>query len=78
MPVDCQAPLSMGFSRQEYWSGLLFPSLMPQVIGSIRAEGTGAPDLSRIGDISKTPDLPCAWQCWRWEAEEAQKVTNVS
>ena len=25
-PMDCsgQAPLSMGFSRQEYWSGLLF------------------------------------------------------
>ena len=27
-PMDCshQAPLSMGFSRQEYWSGLPFPS----------------------------------------------------
>ena len=28
--TDCiahQAPLSMGFSRQEYWNGLLFPSL---------------------------------------------------
>ena len=24
--VICQAPLSMGFPRQEYWSGLLFPS----------------------------------------------------
>ena len=26
-PVDCSlsAPLSMGFSRQEYWSGLPFP-----------------------------------------------------
>ena len=24
--MACQAPLSMGFSRQEYWSGLLFPS----------------------------------------------------
>jgi len=24
--VVCQAPLSMGFSRQEYWSGLLVPS----------------------------------------------------
>ena len=25
-PVDCsQAPLSMGFSRQEYWSGFLCP-----------------------------------------------------
>ena len=23
--VDCQTPLSMGFSRQEYWNGLPFP-----------------------------------------------------
>ena len=23
--IDRQAPLSMGFSRQEYWSGLPFP-----------------------------------------------------
>ena len=26
--VACQAPLSMGFSRQEYWSGM--PSLSPE------------------------------------------------
>ena len=24
--IACQAPLSMGFSRQEYWNGLPFPS----------------------------------------------------
>ena len=24
--LACQAPLCMGFSRQEYWSGLPFPS----------------------------------------------------
>ena len=24
--VACQSPLSMGFSKQEYWSGLPFPS----------------------------------------------------
>ena len=24
--VACQAPLSMGFFKQEYWSGLAFPS----------------------------------------------------
>ena len=24
--VACKAPLSMGFSRLEYWNGLLFPS----------------------------------------------------
>ena len=25
MEIVCQAPLSMGFSRQEYWDGLPFP-----------------------------------------------------
>ena len=25
-PVACQSPLSMGSPRQEYWSGLPFPS----------------------------------------------------
>ena len=30
-----QAPLSMGFSRQEYWSGLLFPPP-----GDLRNSGT--------------------------------------
>ena len=24
-PTPCKAPLSMGFSRQEYWRGLLHP-----------------------------------------------------
>ena len=28
LPVVFQAPLSMGFSRQAYWSGLPFPSPM--------------------------------------------------
>ena len=27
--LACQAPLSMGFSRQEYWSGLSFPGDLP-------------------------------------------------
>jgi len=30
MDVTHQAPLSLGFSRQEYWSGLPFPS--PEVL----------------------------------------------
>ena len=25
-PIACQAPLSMGFSKQEFWSELSFPS----------------------------------------------------
>ena len=34
--VACQAPLSMEFSRQEYWSGQPFPSL-----GDLPDPGTG-------------------------------------
>ena len=26
LDLACQPPLSMGFSRQEYWNGLPFPS----------------------------------------------------
>ena len=29
--IACQAPLSVGFSRHEYWSGLPFPSPVPVV-----------------------------------------------
>ena len=29
LTVAYQAPLSMGFSRQEYWTGLLFPGDLP-------------------------------------------------
>ena len=30
--VACQAPLSMGFSRQEYWSGLPFKAMIFPVV----------------------------------------------
>ena len=30
--VACQAPPSMGFSRQEYWSGVPLPSLDSQLV----------------------------------------------
>ena len=36
--VACQAPLSMRFSRQEYWSGLPFPS--PVYLSDPRIEPT--------------------------------------
>ena len=38
----CQAPLAMEFSRQEYWSGLLFP---PPVSFSLYTFPTPAPNL---------------------------------
>ena len=34
--VGCQAPLSTGFPRQKYWSGLPFPS--PEDLPDLRIE----------------------------------------
>ena len=39
--VALQAPLSVGFSRQEYWSGLLFPS--PGDLPNSETEGKSLP-----------------------------------
>ena len=49
--VACQAPLSIGFSRQEYWSGL--PSLSPGDLPD-----PGIPYISSIGRQIFTTELP--------------------
>ena len=56
--VACQAPPSMGFSRQEYWSGSLFPSA-----GHLPDPGIepGSPALqagSLLSEPSGKPNLP--------------------
>ena len=52
--VDCQAPLSTGFSRQEYWSGLPFPS--PEDLPNPRIE-PGSPALQADSLLSEIPLL---------------------
>ena len=51
----CQAPMSMGFSRQEYWSGLPFPSP-----GHLPHPGieTGSPALQVDSLPSEPPGKP--------------------
>ena len=44
--VAHQAPLSMGFSRQEYWSGLPFPSLLDLPNLGIEPASSEAPALA--------------------------------
>ena len=50
-----QAPLSMGFSRQEYWSGLLFPS--PGDLPNLGTE-PGSPALQADASSSEPPGKP--------------------
>ena len=44
--VAHQAPLSMGFSRQEYWSGLPFPPLGHLPKAGIESETPATPALA--------------------------------
>ena len=53
--IACQAPLSMGFSTQEYWNGLSFPSL-----GDLPDPGIehGSPALQADSLPSEPPGKP--------------------
>ena len=50
--VARQAPLSMGFSRQEYWSGLPFPS--PGDLPDLRTEPTSLTSPALAGGFFTT------------------------
>ena len=50
--IACQASLSMGCPRQEYWSGLLFPS--PEDLPDPGAE-LGSPALQVVSLSTKPP-----------------------
>ena len=58
--VDCQAPSSMGFSRQEYWSWLPFPAP-----GDFPNPGMdpGSPTL-QTDSLPSQPKGPLIKRCW--------------
>ena len=69
--VDHQAPLSMEFSRQEYWSGLPFPSP-----GDLPGPGTepGSPVLQADSLLSE-PQTVCDYYVDKYALK--QKNTKV-
>ena len=54
--VAQQAPLSMGFSQQEYWSGLLFPS--PGDLPNPGTEPMSPASSALAGEICSTEPPP--------------------
>ena len=68
-PMDCSPPLSMEFSRQEYWSGLPFPSpgdfpnpgiehLSPALAGGFfTSKPPGKPDFLHIARSSQVASI---------------------
>ena len=55
--VACQVPLSMGFSRQEYWNGLPFPPPGDLPDLGIQPTSSAATALAGTSFISEPPGL---------------------
>ena len=64
------APLSMGFSRQEYWSGLLFPS--PGDLPDLRTE-PGSPTRQADSLLFEPPGKPLES---RTDSGQSQRLTS--
>ena len=62
-PVARQAPLSMEFSRQEYWRGLPFPSL--QNLPDLEIE-PGSPTFQADSLLSEPPGKFNHAPAWGW------------
>ena len=68
--VACQAPLSMGYSRQEYWNGLPFP--LP---GNLPDPGTepGSPALQADPLLTELPEKPNKEQQQQQQQKHSRK-----
>ena len=67
--VACQAPPSMGFSRQEYWSGLPFPS--PGDLPNPGVEPR-SPALQADALTSEPPGNPFIYFEWRYKKQNCK------
>ena len=58
--VACQAPLSMGFSRKQYWSGLPFPLQGDLPHPGMKHTSPASPALAGGFFATKPPEMPTA------------------
>ena len=71
LPVACQAPPSVGFSRQEYWSGLPFPFPDPVIEPEPLALQADPLPSEPPGKSMLTP------LCWDKELSNLFKITQL-
>ena len=64
----CQTPLSVGFSRQEYWSGLSFPST-----GDLPDPGTESESVCSVMQVDSLP-AESSGKPWRAKTENPKQA----
>ena len=65
-----QAPPSMGFSRQEYWSGVPLPSPMTNLDSILKSRGITLPTKVRLVKAMVFPVV--MYGCERWSIKKAE------
>ena len=65
-----QAPLSMGFSRQEYWSGLPFPFPMTNLDSILKSRDITLPTKVRLVKVIVFPGV--MYRCERWAINKGE------
>ena len=72
--IACQAPLSMGFSRQEYWSRLLFPSPMTNLEIVLKSTEKVLPTKVHLVKAKIFPVLMYGCESWTKKKAEHQRI----
>ena len=65
-----QAPPSMGFSRQEYWSGLPFPSPMTNLDSILKSRDITLPSKVHLVKAMVFPVVMYGCECWNVKKAE--------
>ena len=75
-PMDCgpQAPPSMGFSRQEYWSGVPSPSPMTNPDSILKSRDITLPTKVRLVKVMVFPVVRYGCESWNIKTAERQRI----
>ena len=69
-----QAPLSMGFSRQEYWSGVPLPSPMTNIDSVLKSRDITLPTKVHIVKDTVFPAVMYQHESWTIKKAECQRI----
>ena len=69
-----QAPPSMGFSRQEYWSGVPLPSLMTNLDGILKSRDITLPKKVHLVKAMFFPMVMYGCESWTVRKVECRRI----
>ena len=72
--VACKIPLSMEFSRQEYWSGLPFPYPMIKTSTVLKSRDITLPTRVHIVKTMVFPVVTYGWESWTIKKAERRRT----